>query len=194
MATLFTHALVGGALSSVSPPRSHPLRLGLVLAGLAVLPDLDVVAFRLGIPYDHPLGHRGFTHSFAFAALVGALATAIFFPGLGLGSRAWWRIALLAAVATASHGILDAFTDAGLGVGFLLPFDDRRFFFPVRPLATSPLGVRAFLDGPALAILGNEVLWIWLPLGLLLGLRRLQRRAGKRRASDATEPARPQRQ
>lgn len=176
MATLFTHALVGGALAVGSPLRSHRLRLGLVLAGLAMLPDLDVLAFRLGIPYDDPLGHRGFSHSLVFAALAAPLATAIFFRGLPPGSRAWWQVTLLAALATASHGILDALTDAGLGVGFLVPFDERRFFFPLRPLATSPLSVRAFLDAPALAILANELLWIWLPLGLLLGARQLRRR------------------
>jgi len=174
MATAFTHALVGGALAAASP-RAHRLRLGLVLAALAVVPDLDVLAFRLGIPYDDPLGHRGFTHSLVFAALAAPLATAIFFRDLAPGSRAWWQVTLLAALAAASHGILDALTDAGLGVGFLVPFDDRRFFFPVRPLATSPVSVRAFLDGPALAILANEMLWIWLPLALVLGAQRWRR-------------------
>ena len=64
--------------------------------------------------------------------------------------------------------MLDAFTDAGLGVGFFVPFDDGRFFFPVRPIATSPVDPRAFLSAGGLSILANEILVVWLPLGLLL--------------------------
>jgi inner membrane protein len=43
-------------------------------------------------------------------------------------------IALCIAVATASHGILDAFTNGGLGVAFFAPFDKTRYFFPVTPM------------------------------------------------------------
>ena len=63
---------------------------------------------------------------------------------------------------------LDAFTDAGLGVGFLLPFEASRSFAPWRPLTTSPIGVDAFFGGPVLAILANEALWVWLPLCVCL--------------------------
>ena len=40
---------------------------------LAVLPDADVLAFSFGVPYHHVLGHRGFTHSFFFAAALAVL-------------------------------------------------------------------------------------------------------------------------
>ena len=40
-----------------------------------MLPDVDVIAFSLGIPYDDMIGHRGFTHSFFFAAIAGAVVT-----------------------------------------------------------------------------------------------------------------------
>jgi inner membrane protein len=40
-----------------------------------MLPDIDVIAFSFGIPYEAMFGHRGFTHSFFFAALVGVAAT-----------------------------------------------------------------------------------------------------------------------
>ena len=82
-------------------------------------------------------------------------------------------------LAAASHGFLDAFTDAGLGVGLFIPLSDARIFFPWRPLFTSPIGVDAFFSGPALAILWNEMLWVWLPvlgLALAVGLRRLRGR------------------
>ena len=40
----------------------------------ARLPDFDVVAFKLGIAYHDAFGHRGFSHSLLFAAILGALA------------------------------------------------------------------------------------------------------------------------
>ena len=50
-------------------------RLALVLVTLAVLPDLDVLGFHAGIPYEHTLGHRGLSHSLLFALVVGLGAT-----------------------------------------------------------------------------------------------------------------------
>ena len=142
---------------------------------LAVLPDLDVVAFRLGIPYAHPLGHRGFTHSLTFAVLASMVA-ACSFRGLHASSRSWWQLVAVFSIAAASHGVLDAFTNAGLGVGFFVPFEANRYFFPWRPLETSPIGVAAFFGGPALRILASEIMWVWLPLGGLLLLGGLGRR------------------
>ena len=51
----------------------------LLIAGVvaSVMPDLDVLAFRYGIPYASNFGHRGFSHSLLFAvvlALLGACA------------------------------------------------------------------------------------------------------------------------
>jgi inner membrane protein len=66
----------------------------------------------------------------------------------------------------ASHGILDALTDAGLGVGFFVPFSDARYFLPWRPLLTSPLQPLAFFDSHGLAILLNEASYVWLPVAV----------------------------
>lgn len=54
MPTIFTHPAVAIAL--------RPRHL-LVASLLTILPDIDVVAFGLGIPYGSTFGHRGFTHS-----------------------------------------------------------------------------------------------------------------------------------
>ncbi len=136
-----------------------------------MLPDIDVLGLRLGIAYGDPLGHRGFTHSLVFAAGVALLVVAVGFRDASLRSAKGWSLVLVLALATASHGVLDAFTNAGLGVGFLLPFDASRSFAPWRPLATSPIGVGAFFSGPVLEILSSEVLWLWLPISVwLLGL------------------------
>ena len=86
---------------------------------LALLPDIDVITFRLGIPYGAPLGHRGMTHSLAFALLVG-LAAAVF---LRLRGRPWVRDAVLVTLVVASHGLLDACTTGGKGVEFFWPVD-----------------------------------------------------------------------
>jgi inner membrane protein len=134
-----------------------------------------VIAFRIGIPYEAPLGHRGASHSLVFAAALAALCTAAF-PRAWRGHASAARTALFLFLATASHGVLDALTDGGLGVAFVWPFDDGRYFFPWRPLQVSPLGVGAFLGARGAAILANEMAWVWLPTaafaaGCLVGRR-----------------------
>lgn len=167
---------MAGAARTPVPRRT----LCIVAAALAVLPDLDVLAFRLGIPYAHPLGHRGVSHSLAFAFVAAFPAALWLTRRLGPGQLA--RVTLVLALATASHGLLDALTDAGLGVGFFLPFHDARVFFPWRPLATSPIGVGAFFRGPAASILANEVVFVWVPVLLALGGWR-RARASRRRGA-----------
>ncbi len=169
MPSAFAHAAIGASLAAHMPHpvrSSHRLWITGLLAIAAAAPDLDVIGFRLGIPYDHALGHRGLTHSLFFAA------------GVGVASWPLWRLArvecartasALTFFAVASHGLLDAFTDAGLGVGLLIPLDDTRYFAPVRPLLTSPLSVRSFFSPAGLSILWNEIVWIG-PLGVALVL------------------------
>ncbi len=141
-----------------------------------MIPDLDVIGFRFGIAYADALGHRGFTHSILFAAMAAIITPFIDFPKINAFRRAWWIVAGLAFIATLSHGVIDAFTDAGLGVGFFIPFDDTRYFAPWRPLATSPLSISAFIDGPAARVLINEFLWVGLPiLGLFAGFHLIRR-------------------
>ncbi|HXV37121.1 MAG TPA: metal-dependent hydrolase [Myxococcota bacterium] len=160
MPSAIAHGLFGAALSSLLPRRQRAKWVVALLAALAAAPDLDVVAFRLGIPYEHPLGHRGVTHSLFFAACV------------ALASIPFWRRALQASagaaslltfVAVASHGVLDTFTDAGRGIGLFIPFDNDRYFAPWRPILTSPLSASRFLSERGLAILQNEVRWVGVP-------------------------------
>jgi inner membrane protein len=102
----------------------------LLIAGVAVsvIPDLDVLAFRYGISYASNFGHRGFSHSLLFAvvlALLGAGAIQYFQTSFG-------RVFVFLFLAAASHGILDAFTNGGLGIAFLWPFTPERYFAPVQ--------------------------------------------------------------
>ena len=46
---------------------------------------------------------------------------------------------------TASHGLLDAMTDGGLGVAFFSPLDTTRYFFSFRPAVVSPIGIGKFV-------------------------------------------------
>jgi inner membrane protein len=39
---------------------------------------------------------------------------------------------------TISHGILDAITTGGRGVGFFIPFDNTRYFLPFKGIKVSP--------------------------------------------------------
>lgn len=171
MPTVITHAVVGAALAPLAPAGVSRSRVALALAVVAVIPDLDVIGFRLGIPYAHPLGHRGFSHSLLFAVL---LATT--FARLGFVTRQRLRLFFALFVATASHGVLDAFTDGGLGIGFLVPFWNQRFFAPVRPLPVSPIGI----DGSVAGILRAEMLYLWLPALGLAGASEFARRARAR--------------
>ena len=71
-------------------------------------------------------------------------------------------------LATASHGVLDAMTDGGLGIAFLSPFSNQRYFFPFRPIAVSPIGA-GFLSAQGLHVVANELAWIWVPSLMIIG-------------------------
>jgi len=144
-----------------------------------VLPDLDVIGFPLGIRYGDFWGHRGFTHSLLFAALLAGMVTLVIAaraaPGIGQFSLFAYLF-----LATTSHGVLDAMTNGGLGVAFFSPFDNRRYFLPWRPIRVSPIAATGFFTPRGFAIQQNEFLWIWLPALLFAALRLTVRRASKR--------------
>ncbi|MGH7367883.1 MAG: metal-dependent hydrolase [Candidatus Rokuibacteriota bacterium] len=178
MPTVFSHAAAPLALGLGLGPEIVPRRLLAAGVVASVLPDLDVVAFHLGIPYSADLGHRGLSHSLFFAAVM-ALVGAAGHRALRAGFP---RAYLFLFVAAASHGALDAFTDGGLGVAFLWPWSGERYFAPDawRVVEVSPIGVSRFLSWRGLAVLGSELRWIWPPalaLGLVLfGVRRARGR------------------
>ncbi|MEO6325879.1 MAG: metal-dependent hydrolase [Thermoanaerobaculia bacterium] len=175
MASAFTHAYAALAIGAAARRLSGAGRLWAAGIASAILPDADVIGFSFGVRYDAPWGHRGLSHSLAFAALWSALLTGIFFrdPAPLRSRRAVW---LYLFAATSSHGLLDALTNGGLGVALLSPFDSRRIFFPFRPIRVSPIGVAEFFSPEGLAILGSELVWVWLPAGLLAAAVTLVRR------------------
>ena len=161
MASAFSHAIVAGALGAAFYRRGVPARFWALGAACAILPDADVVGVAFGIPVHHVLGHRGLSHSLTFAAALATVVVALFFRrGAGMSRARLWVYFFLA---TASHGALDALTNGGPGIAFLVPFDNRRYFFPVRPIEVSPLGIRPFFSEWGARVVANEMLWIWLP-------------------------------
>lgn len=164
MATIISHPIVPLALGWVLG--GHVVSRRLVFAGMlcAILPDLDVLMFRFGIPYGSPFGHRGFTHSLFFALLTAALVAMLARP-LRTAPRTAF---LFAAFATASHGLLDALTTGGLGVAFFWPFSQERHFFPYQFILVSPIGLKNFLTLRGWLVLKSELLTIWLPCALFV--------------------------
>lgn len=140
MATFVGHSLVAlticASLQRTSLSRAMSIYWWLAaLMLVSLLPDLDVLMLRW-LPYSHPFSHRGFSHSLFFAVLAAMLITvSCRLAGLVHGSiRTLIMVWLVLAAVMASHGLLDALTDGGLGIGLLSPFSTRRYFFPVRPL------------------------------------------------------------
>ncbi len=176
MPTLLTHALAGFTGKDIALPREHNWRLWAACGLCSILPDLDVLAFRFGLPYGSVLGHRGFSHSLLFAAIA-ACAVAFVLTRSGYRARPWfWRLSLLLFIVTASHGLLDAMTDGGLGTAFFSPFDRTRYFLPFRPITAAPISVFRFFTPAGFNVLLSEILWIWIPCAALLVLAHLVRR------------------
>ncbi len=183
MATPFSHVIAAGTLGVALRPERAPIRLWILGAICSVVPDVDAIGFWMGVPYEHPFGHRGMTHSLAFAALLGAFIVARFFA-----EAEWkphrWRLFLYFFLATASHGVLDAMTNGGLGVAFFAPFDHTRYFFPLRPIEVSPISITGFLTWRGAEILASEVLWVWLPAFVIASVFHVARRRAARSRND----------
>lgn len=118
----------------------------------------------MGIRYGDLWGHRGMTHSLLFAAVIAVVMAFRFAPA----RPELWKLMLLLFVITASHGVLDAMTNGGLGVAFFSPFDTSRYFFPWTPIQVSPIGASRFFSIRGMDVLWSEIVWIWGP-AILLG-------------------------
>lgn len=159
MPTIFSHPAPVLALGLAAGSRSIPGRL--LLAGVicAILPDLDVAGFFMGVSYGAAAGHRGASHSLLFAGMAGVVC-ALLAPWL----RCKRGIAFLTGVfAVVSHIAFDAATNGGLGVGVFWPWDNTRYFLPWQPIEVSPLGVRRFFSARGAAVMLSEFIWVWLP-------------------------------
>jgi inner membrane protein len=160
MTTIYTHAAAGLAIAAIATPRRMAWPYWCLAATLPVLPDLD--SFSLSSS-NSVWGHRGFTHSLAFALAAGLLSAALTGWYLRVG---FWRLTLVFFLVTASHPLLDMLTRAGSGVALWWPFSDERIgseawgFIPLADFAMT------WPDPHRSRALQAELLYVWLPLAL----------------------------
>lgn len=166
MPSFFSHAISAIAIGKVCTTRHQAFKFWFIGMICASLPDIDILAFKFGIPYSHMFGHRGISHSFFFAFLLAILVTILFFRKSENKILVWIYLFLC----TASHGILDAMTSGGLGIAFFAPFSSERFFMPIRPIRVSPIGIEAFFSEWGLQVIKSEFRLIWIPSFILIAL------------------------
>ncbi|MBH1839455.1 metal-dependent hydrolase [Stenotrophomonas maltophilia] len=193
MPSIITHAAVPLALWCAADRGRIPAWLLAAGVVAAMLPDADVLAFALHIPYADAFGHRGASHSLLFACVLAVLAAVWAFFGSGRpwsaphssGSRrpgsavsrqprlaptqrgptlaSTVQAAVFVFICAASHPLLDAMTSGGLGVALAWPWSEQRFFAPWRPIRVSPFAPQ-FFSARGIATLLSELRWVWLPL------------------------------
>ena len=152
------HVAMGlaGARLRKPPERMRPGLWTALLVGASCAPDIDILAFRFGIPYGAPFGHRGALHSLVFAGVC----------ALSLGGAAWvlkippLPVICITGLLMASHGLLDAFTDGGRGVALLWPFSHERYFAPWRPIPVAPLVWQLFSAQGIALMLRETILFL----------------------------------
>lgn len=171
MPTILTHAAIPVLLGNAAGKQRVSRQLITAASLAAMLPDADTLGFRFGVAYASPFGHRGAMHSLLFALLM-ALMAAMFHRRLRASATLAFVVVGLAAI---SHPLLDMLTDGGLGIALFWPLSDQRHFFHWRPIQVSPIGAR-FFSARSSSVIESELLWVWLPSGLialmLYGLRR----------------------
>lgn len=193
MPSIITHAAVPLALWCAADRGRIPAWLLAAGVAAAMLPDADVLAFALHIPYADAFGHRGASHSLLFAGVLAVVAAMWAFFGSGRpwsaqhgpGSGRPWsaasrqprlapttarptvastvQAAVFVFICAASHPLLDAVTSGGLGVALAWPWSEQRFFAPWRPIRVSPFAPQ-FFSARGIATLLSELRWVWLPL------------------------------
>lgn len=180
MASVFGHAFAAIAIGNSYSKKTANAKFFIIGVVCSILPDADVISFNLGIAYEDMWGHGGITHSLLFALLLGILVTLLFYRK-DLTSRRGIGYILFFTLCTASHGLLDAMTGGGggLGVAFFAPFDNARYYLPWRPIKVSPIGAARFFSEWGLKVLLSEFLWIGIPGILYIILVRLFRKRSK---------------
>lgn len=158
MPTILSHAVTAVAIGSTCAPAVLPRRMWILGAFAAMAPDLDVIGLASGVPYEGFWGHRGFFHSLSCAIMLAVILTV---GANRQSARRGWILAYLV-LAIASHGLLDACTDGGLGIALLSPFDDTRYSCPFQPIAVARIGT-AFFTRESFPVIISELMWVWIP-------------------------------
>ena len=61
-------------------------------------------------------------------------------------------------------------TTGGEGVGFFIPFDNSRYFFSLRPIKVSPIGINEFFSEWGINVLLSELKYIGVPCFVVLAI------------------------
>lgn len=163
MPTVFSHSLVAIVSGKIFSKRTG-IKFWVLSIICAILFDIDGFMYYFGVPYArHMLGHRGVFHSLLFASVTAFSMVIIGFREIKHLSKEWWSFIAYFFLIGLSHGILDAMTSGGLGVGFFIPFDSTRYFLPWRPIKVSPFRIISFFETDGVRILVGELVWIWIP-------------------------------
>jgi inner membrane protein len=192
MCTSLGHAIAGHAVGATATQGGSQRRFIAVCAVAAAIPDLDVSLALLPSPIYASLGgHRGITHSLAFAALFAGAVVLVGFRGAGLSpARAWLGLA----GAVMSHSLLDMLTSYGNGVALFAPFSWSFVRFPWHPIDPDAASRgAATASGQLLLAIGNEALWVWLPalaVSAAVGWLRRSGRRSRRRGESGQRPSR----
>jgi inner membrane protein len=174
MATLYTHAVVGVGLARLYAVRPMPWVFWGLAAVLPIAADLDVFSTAT---YGGPLGHRGITHSLLFALLLGMAVAGATCRYIRVR---WWSSALLFSAIIASHGLLDALTYGGEGIPLFWPVGGRYGNWGPVPLSD----IAFDLPDPRYSrAVRAELLWVWLPMIVVVGLTMSYRRLARSRQS-----------
>jgi len=175
MATDYSHAVAGLGLARLYAAEPMPWAYWGLAVVLPIVPDIDVFS---SAAYGTWLGHRGFTHSLIFALLLGIAAAGVTFRYFRVN---WWSLAALFFLMIASHGLLDALTRGGEGIPFFWPLGNRYGNWGLMPMSDIALELP---DPRYSRAIRGELLWLWLPTGLLVGVgmvyRRLKRHESER--------------
>lgn len=169
MASAFGHALASVALGTGFSTTIKSWKFWLLGMACSILPDADVITYQFGFEYGSFWGHRGFSHSFLFAVILGVFITLLFYRKQKLGWQ-WIGLTAFFTLSTASHSILDAMTSGGLGVAFFSPWDNTRYFFSWRPIQVSPIGIENFFSEWGKRVLLSELIWIGIPSVIYIGI------------------------
>jgi len=168
MASAFAHALFAFTIGKAFTRKLTSWKFWLLGMLCSVIPDADVIMFEFSVPYEHFLGHRGFSHSLVFAFLLAVLVTVTFYRHTKLFSMAGTLLVFYFFLCTVSHILLDAMTTGGLGVAVFSPFDNARYFLSWRPIKVSPIGVGEFIGLRGLRVLLSEFIWVGIPCLIFL--------------------------
>ncbi len=159
MPSIITHTAVPLALGLGMGSGVISRRLLLVGVAASMVPDLDVIGFKLGVAYADCMGHRGITHSLLFALILGVLG---FLLAKRLHARPWVA-GLFVFMSCVSHGLLDMCTNGGLGVAFLWPLSHERYFLPWHFIQVAPLSLKELFGPRGQHMLYSELHGVWLP-------------------------------